>query len=739
MIPVPQGGGRLETTTGGLPTRPALALDAAFLSVPPRQNITLASLAVIAWRRRTAFALAALLTFVIAALVIFSLKPRYESGALVMVDPRQTNIANVQSVRDTTASVSDLNFVRSQMQILTSDGLARQVVLDMHLQNDPTFVGPPPQTNPLVARGAHMLGFASPAPKPAPHRVEQAVREYLSRLGAFSDGKSFIISLSFTAADPSFAQRALARHLELFQACQVVAKRKVITAAEAWFAGELQSLQAKLLAAEAKQQIFRAGHQLIPTGGETISSRELATITNQLTAARAELDKQEARYRQLTSGNGSTSGLDTGGQSSELLQRLREQESLANQRLAQLEQVNGAQYPAVAMAKSSLAAVQAHIAQQSQRLTASAASDVTIAQSAVHRLEAALADAGQRVSAVSQDELVATQIDRDIDADRRLYDDLLLRSKQVSIQGQLQEPDTLVVSPPSLPLSPAFPHRFMLLAVAAMASTVLGTLAAFASDILHAGTTTAMDATAAACGLTGLAVIPKLSKAELRQAVPRPGSHLAASLQTLQNSITFRSGGRRPRVTVFVSALPGEGKTLLATLYARSQVTLGVQGRVLLIDTDMRRLRNSKATTNGLQGVLKGQAIAECIVPDIVSGLDILPSVADGKLDPGTIFSAGNVQGLLHATSHYEAVIIDTPPIGVVDDALHLVAAADASVLVARWNRTSMASIQHALQRIAMTGAQVAGMVLTAADMRKYRSGADSPGNFIRRRAYYVS
>ncbi len=738
MIPVFQGGGALDATSGDLAARPTAALDAPFLDVPRRESITLASLLAIAWRRRGTFALAALLTLMIATAIILSLKSRYEAEAMVMVDPRQTNIANVQSVQNSMASLSDLNVVRSQMQILTSDGLARQVVLDLHLQDDPAFVKPPPQTVPLVSWFEKLLGFDKPAPKPSAHPVEQAVNDYLSRLGAFSDGKSFIIKLSFTAADPAFAQRALARHLELFQADQIVAKRKVITAAEGWFADELQSLQGKLLAAEAKQQAFRTSRELIPAAGETIPSRELSTITNQLTAARAELERQEARYAQLAGGGGTTFGLDTAGQSSELLQRLREQESLATQRVAQLEETNGDQFPAVASAKSSLAAVQSRIAQQRQRLTASSASDVAIAQAAVRRLEAAEKDAGRRFTLASNDELMATQLDRDIDADRRLYDDLLLRSKQVSIQGQLQESDVQVVSPPGLPLSPAFPRRFMLLAVAAMGSAVVGTLAAFAFDIRGAGKATAMDTIVASCGLMGLAVIPKLSASELRHTVPHPGSHLAASLQTLRNSIGFRSGSR-PRVTVFVSALPGEGKTLLATLYARSQVPPCGNGRVLLIDTDLRRLRNARVSTNGLQGVLKGQPLAECIIPDIVSGLDILPSVAEDKQNPETVFSAGNVQDLLAATAEYEAVIIDTPPIGVVDDALHLVAAADANVLVARWNRTSMASIQYALQRIRITGAQVVGVVLTAADMKQYRSGADNPSNFVKRRAYYVS
>jgi capsular exopolysaccharide synthesis family protein len=502
----------------------------------------------------------------------------------------------------------------------------------------------------------------------------------------------------------------------------------------------LQSLQAKLLAEEAHQQAFLQESQLIKAGGETIPARQLTTITNQLTDARADLERKEARYRELSGGAGAAGTLDTAVLSSDIVQRLREQEAIAAQRVAQLQQTNGDNYPPLAAARAALADTQARIGRETQRLTASAASDVAIARANVGQLQSALDAVNHKLSSTSKDELTAAQLDRDIEADRHLYDDLLLRSKQVSIQGQLQEPDVVVVSSATLPLTAAFPHRTMLMAVAAMASLIVGALVAFATDLLSGRKAVSLRDVETSCGIAGLAVIPRLQKSERRSVVlPKPGSYLAAALQTLRNSIAFRCPpDHNPRVTVFASALPGEGKTMLATLYARS---LTGAGRVLLIDADMRRFGITKATAKtagGLAAFFGGRPLDQCVVPDSVDGLDILTSGTVGA-DPGAMLASDRVRELLAATSGYAAVVIDTPPIAVVDDALHLIAQADATVLIARWNRTSFAAIQNALQRMALTGGQVVGVALTGTDMRKYRSGADSPRNFAKRKSYYIA
>lgn len=729
--------------------RPSTVLehDAAFADGSVTRSLTLAGLLRSVWRHRLVFSLTGLTTFGAALAVIMSLQPRYDSVALLMVDPRQMNVANFRAVQNE-PTMSDLNFVRSQMQILTSDEFARRVVTDMKLQDDPALAAKPTLPERVLALvPEHLLPSvlrftAQRSPAAEVNPVEAAVTRYKDRFGASSDGKSFIIAASFSAADPAFAQRVLARHLALFQDAQVAAKGSLIVQAEGWLSQELAALHAKLLASEARQQKFRRNNQLIRAGGETIPARQLASITNQLSDARSDLMRKEARSRELSAGADTGLSADTATLSSQLVQRLRERESQAAQRVAQMEQNFGPAYPALVSERKGLADVRSRIALEVQRLSASAARDVAIARANVDDLTRQLEAANKKLGATSDDELTAAQLEREIEVDRRLYDDLLLRSKQVSMQGQLQDADTRIVSAATLPLRPSFPHKGILIAISMMAAAAIGGVAAFLVDLFSPRKAGTLEEVAAVCGIAGLAVIPRLSASERRSdAPPKAGSYLAATLQRLANSIAFRCVKQAPKVTVFMSAFPGEGKTVLAALYARAMASSGKQ--VLLVDADLRRSGLTKSVApnagHGLAECLTGSTLKACIVRDQVSGIDVL-ATGGVQGDPGMLLTAERVVDFLAAARHgYEAVIIDTPPVLVVDDALQLVAQADATVLVARWNQTSLDAIRKTLGRVALTGGNIVGVAITAADMRKYSSGPDTSASRARSKAYYLT
>lgn len=721
--------------------------DVAFTEAALTHSLTLSGLLQSIWRHRLIFSVLGLSTLGIALAIILSLQSRYDSVALLIVDPRQMNIANFRAVQNE-PTMSDLNFVRSQMQILTSDEFARRVVTDMKLQDDAALAAAPTFPERLLSLVPERL--LPSALRPTVHRpptagansIEAAVARYKDQFSAFSDGKSFIIAASFNAADPVFAQRVLARHLALFQEAQVAAKGSLIVQAEKWLSEELVTLHSKLLTSEARQQKFRRTNQLIRAGGETIPARQLAAITNQLSDARSDLMRKEARSRELSSVAKGGLTADTATLSSGLVQRLRERESQAAQRVAQLEHSFGPAYPSVISERRGLADIQSRIALEIQRLAASATSDAAIARANVDDLKLQLEVANKKLGTTSDDELTAAQLERDIEVDRHLYDDLLLRSKQVSMQGQLQDADTRIVSAATLPLRPSFPRKGMLIAISMMAAAVIGGVAAFMVDLFSARKAATLEEIAAVCGAAGLAVIPWLSASERRRvAPPKAGTYLAATLQRLANSIAFRCVNRSPRVTVFMSAFPGEGKTVLATLYARAMASGGKH--VLLVDADLRRCGLTKSIAagagRGLAECLTGLPLKECVFHDRVAGVDIL-AMGGVHGDPGMLLTADRIFNFLAAAKNdYEAIVIDTPPVMVVDDALQLIAQADATVLVARWNRTPLEAIRKVLERVALTSGNVVGVAITAADMRKYRSGPDTPASRARSKSYYLA
>ncbi len=683
------------------------------------------------WRHRLLFLTCFVLSFGAAAAIVLSLQPRYESEALLLIDPRETHITALQSVQDAPGGMSDLNFVHSEMQILDSDQFARQVVTDLHLQSNPEFSAKTSFLSGRLAALGHWLGIeqAPSAPKNNEQLINEAVRNYKDRFSSFNDGKSFIISAAFSASEPRLAQQILATHIALYLASQKAGKQQLIRKAEAWFSGELSQLSDKLLRAEAQQQAFRGSNHLLRSGGETISGRQLADVTSQLAVARSDLARKEARYNELRglAGNSNAASTDSTVLSSTLIQQLREREALAAQQVAELSQRLGSQSPQLLAAKASLNDVRQSIAREIGRMATSAANDLAIAKANAQQLERSVGSLEQQLGTTSQAELSATQLERSTDTDRRLYDDLLARSKQIAIQREMQEPDAKIASEASLPLTPAFPRRGVLLAIAFSGAIVLSAAVALLADKLRRSPSLSLEEIETACGVSGLAVLPrvKLSRRRLQVALA-PLSYLAAALQSLRNSIAYHSNDRLPKVIVFTSALPRDGKTTVALLFAKS---LALTGRnVLLIDADLRRPGLSRLLQlpgrediPGTPG--KARNLVESVLTDRELGFDLLAGDRAWG-DSGSLLSQETVRDLLNeARGLYDNVIIDTPPIAAVDDALPFASLADATVFVVRWGHTPHQVIRAALRRLRLAGANVAGAVLNATDPNKHRSG----------------
>lgn len=177
------------------------------------------------------------------------------------------------------------------------------------------------------------------------------------------------------------------------------------------------------------------------------------------------------------------------------------------------------------------------------------------------------------------------------------------------------------------------------------------------------------------------------------------------------------------RTLLVSSALSGEGKTSLCTHLAVSMARAGF--RVLLIDADMRRPAVHKVleieNSPGLSDVLTGGfALSDVITTCRVPGLQIVPA---GKWKPE---AAANLSGepwrLLQAEldNHYDYVLIDSPPILPVADALALARKVDGVLLAVMKDVSRISAIDTARQRLHLVGANVVGVVFAGADVNSY-------------------
>ncbi len=192
------------------------------------------------------------------------------------------------------------------------------------------------------------------------------------------------------------------------------------------------------------------------------------------------------------------------------------------------------------------------------------------------------------------------------------------------------------------------------------------------------------------------------------------------------------------KVITITSAMQGEGKSLTALNLA---ISLGqTDAKVLLIDGDLRqpkiaRLLNLNAPA-GLSNLLMDFARLEvAVINSEEYGIDLLLS-GDLPPNPAELLSSGRMKKLLSLLrEHYDYVIIDTPPVDVVVDAVALSSMCDGVLFVVRSNQSERGAVMHGIEQLQYAGVNVLGFVLngvtadSAGTYAKYRYGSYGRSN----------
>jgi capsular exopolysaccharide synthesis family protein len=338
------------------------------------------------------------------------------------------------------------------------------------------------------------------------------------------------------------------------------------------------------------------------------------------------------------------------------------------------------------------------------------------------------------------------------------------RLKEAEITAAVQDSTATVLDRAELPGGSLGTSRPAIFAVALFAGLLIGVLVAFLRDWLDTTVHDERDVSAIVRAPV-IGIIPTLrhdvlsskyralvsgdSPKALAHAKPvaRDGESqtmAAEAYRALRTNLSYVSPAKPPRVIVVTSALSGDGKTTSASNLA---VTLAQQNkRVLLVDAETRRGNMHTLfgidATPGFFDLLYGQATpGECIRRVSLEGtghLDVLPSGGMPSHNAADLLVASRLAPFFERLRmQYDYVLIDTPPLNLFTDAALIGAHADATLLVARADRTERQALKFAVLQLQHVQANLAGAILNGVDLRRnsrYRGGYD----FGRYGAYYA-
>ncbi|MDX1542042.1 MAG: polysaccharide biosynthesis tyrosine autokinase, partial [Geminicoccaceae bacterium] len=515
------------------------------------------------------------------------------------------------------------------------------------------------------------------------------------------------------------------RHASTYLELQRESKRSSLAEAMDWLDREVDELASRVREAEAAVQAYREENKLFASSTPVVQ-QQLAEISAQLALARAGLVEREARLRQARE------AVD-GSVAAEILQSdtitgLRQQELEASRRLADARGDMGERHPTIIKLRSELADVRQMIDREEEKIVQSLVGEAEIARQreadlarSVARFESELAES-ERAGAELRD------LERQADAVRSLYESLLGQQEEVATQIGIPQADAKLVSPATAPRSPSYPRRDLLFAIALIAAGVSGGGLALALDRRRSGFES-IGEVEAATGLRRVVAVPgvrqpfkRASMALPHRVAVEPRSAAAEAVRTLRATLAMQ-GNRITNLLAVTSSLPGEGKTSVALSLGRSLALSGAS--VLLIEADLRRHRLARYSRGiharpGIVRVLEDDLpIEDAVVKDRATSLDLLPAEG-GARSPQDLLGPDRFGRLIReAAAIYDYVIVDTPPIGAVSDALLIGRLVSAMLLVVRAGSTTRATVQGTIRTMADLGLPLAGIVLNAASPRR--------------------
>ena len=312
----------------------------------------------------------------------------------------------------------------------------------------------------------------------------------------------------------------------------------------------------------------------------------------------------------------------------------------------------------------------------------------------------------------------------------------LLRSRQTYTDqaGQLEieanlassKPPLEILAPASAPASPVSPNHRQDITVALVLGLLLGIACAFIQEHLDDSVRSLADVAKATGNLPSLAVIPRHESPQEGEMPPiltatKPMSHTAESYRSLRTSVEFMALEKRMQTIQCTSAQAGEGKTSTVVNLAVAFAQTGEQ--VVVIDCDLRRPRLHEYfgldRHIGFTSVLLNErGLEEVIRP--APGFDNLHVLCSGPLAPNPSELLGGehfAEILRKLSTDYALVLIDSPPVLPVTDALVLSRVADATIVITASSISSKRRVSRAVDSLRQVGAPLVGSVLNCAPL----------------------
>lgn len=661
---------------------------------------------------------------VVAALLLsLRMTPLYEAITVLDVD-RNGEVEAVGSDSRSSSPINTEQFMSTQIHLIESDAVLRPVALQYKL--------------PLKRKKAWL----------APIRANDAAARLdapaeLENLKVTHPPQTLLIYIRYRSEDPKLAADVSNSIAQSYIDHVFRIRHESSRNLSQFMERQLDELRAKMETSNAALVAFERELNMIdPEERTSIISSRLLQLNTEFTTAQADRVRREAAFRAL--GNGSLDAASISSQG-EQVRKIEQRRNEALEAFAKVKQHYGPNHPAYGVAKAELEQIEKLLAAS----TATVQRQIGLEFNEGRQRESILATELQQTKAefdrLNANSFQYKSLKREADADRKLYEELVSKTKQATINSGFPSSAIRIADRARPAYAPVSPNIQMNVLLAGIFGLMLAIGVAILSDTLDLSVRDPA-LVSVAVGSEVLGALPRVrnpsrlipamieESAQPEMALIRAGDAsqrsivgYQESIKTLSTSMMLADFDQRVKTIMVTSASPSEGKSTVATAIAIAHAAKG--DRVLLIDADLRR-----PSVGDKLGITRITGLSEVCLKSLpwrdavyalpnVPGLSVLTA---GQSNRRAIDHFGRVFADLLAESadEFDFVVVDTPPLLGFSEPLHLATLVDGVLLVAMAGSTNRRALQTCAGQLRRVGASILGIVINAATRENQAGGA---------------
>ena len=389
---------------------------------------------------------------VLAVSMIWSLKQTRIYRATVMLQIEADKGKPTDSEGESAGEYAQI----AQVRILSAKPLARLVIEDLGLQNNPEFAS--------------------------------GVDDYFTHLEVTPDGSSQLIKVSFESKDPPLAARVANAHARHFIEQSMSDKWEAAHRVTAFLEQQLAGLKSKLEQSEENMRAYaRDNHVVVREDSHDATAQKLVALEKEYAAAKVDRIKKQSDYQVAQSNDPDV--LEQ--MNSEPVASLRASLGELKRQESGLALTETPEHPARKRLRTQISETEESLRRETDLIRGGIEASYAAAVQREDHIEKTIEQEGKVMNG-SDDQMVHYDIlKREVDSDKEMYDGLLNHIREAGISAGIQTADIRIVEPAEVPVTPVKPRAIINMLVAFTLSLVVGAVAA----ILHEATVICMRTT----------------------------------------------------------------------------------------------------------------------------------------------------------------------------------------------------------------------------------------------------